>query len=426
MGENKRFVYPILAAVIGSFVVMQYIWSQFYPYLMSDFGLDTRAPVVMGATWRGLGNMVLGPVIAGFLVDRFGPKITFSLAALFTLTASIMLYYMSGLSSWALASLWYYAGSFLSGLAGGFYAGTAPVTAARWNPDRIGKAVGIANIGPGLAAIWMAPFCTIMINHYGVGSTYLWFGIIACATFLLGGVAFWKSPPENWKPKNWTPPTKSSYDDSEIVSAIGLLKDYRFWIIWTIIFCKCLAGAIFSMNASLIYIDGLVTRGGEDYEYVLVFFIPFITAVVAVFNAVGRPIWGWIMDKIANPFKTLIVLSATQIGTYLFLFFGYTAVPTLIVADCLFNFANAGSASINSAICPVVFGIKKTGKVMGMMFTATGAAWIIGPYFAAYVSDLVGGYGPILLSMTGLIVIDLFLAYILLVLSKRRLLDKNA
>ena len=429
IGERQRFAYPIIGACIGGIIVMSYIWSQFYPYLMETYHLSANTAVVLGATWLGISNMVIGPIIGGYLADKGGPKIGYGIAGLSILVGFLLLRSMVGIPEWEQAKIFYYAGSFFVGLAGGLYAGTAPAVTTKWNPDRIGKAVGICNIGPGLANLWLAWFVALMIPRMGIANTYTWLGIIGAVVFWFVGALLWKNPPKNYIPAGCDQEAiikKRANADKEPLNIPELLKDYKFWLIWLIIFSKCFAGSVFSMNQSLIYIDGLSAKGGMDILEVRNVIIPSVMSVAAIFNALGRPLWGWIMDKIGNPFNTMLVLFSCQILAFWLLFLGFTTVATLFITVILFTITNAGSACVNVAISPYVFGAKMAGKVMAVMFTATGLAYIIGPYLAAYISDLTGGFGSVIAGTSGFIVICIILTLVVKRIAKKRMATTEA
>ena len=73
---------------------------------------------------------------------------------------------------------------------------------------------GLTVVGFGLSPLVTAPLAKNLIGSYGVRSSFLIFGV-AFTMIILAISTVLKSPPKNWKPSNWNPPTINASRDRE-------------------------------------------------------------------------------------------------------------------------------------------------------------------------------------------------------------------
>lgn len=427
MGEKQRWGYPILGAVIGGTIVLSYIWSQFYPYLMELYQVTEVAPLALAASVLGFGNMLIAPPVTGIILDRWGPKATFTCCAIYMAIGIILLRLMLNFDTWGQAAAFWYSGSFFVGLACGTYAGTAPATSAKWFPDRFGSAVGIANIGPGIAALWLAPFTASLIPKIGIGNTFMAIGIIAIVIIIALGIIPWRSPAAGWQPTGWEPPTAQTEEKSgEGLTFKEAMGTKEYWFLWACTFIVCLAGFLFVMNLAMILIEGLSGKGGMDDALVRASIVPLTMSVTAIINAVSRPVWGWVMDKIGSPWKTLAILYVGFALTLVLFLFLYSGPVSAIIGACLVYLFFGGTSPVHNAAGPYIFGTAAAGKIMGSLMVATGVGWVIGPYFGAALRDITGSYVSPLVVAAILVVVGLILIGILSNLSKKKNLTEES
>ena len=269
IGEEKRWFYPISAFLIGAAVTVTGIWTMFYPHIQAHFGLETTASIVLAATFSGMGSMIIGPPIAGAILDKYGPKINFVMAVISLIAGHGLIIKMLSLSDWSTAMYLWYLGSFLIGLGCGFYGGAYTATVGKWFPDKVGTAMGLAVAGAGSGTIIYSPLVASFIKNYGfTGNIFLIFAVIAAA-FLIGlGIPFWKTPPHDWAPAGMKKKSESSNDKS-----IHLVRDYtlqeavrdkRFWILYVCFICAAFSLMFFAQNASLIILEGLSQTMSRD------------------------------------------------------------------------------------------------------------------------------------------------------------------
>jgi MFS family permease len=126
----------------------------------------------------------------------------------------------------------------------------------------------------------------------------------------------------------------------------------------------------------------------------------------AIFNGLGRILWGMISDRIGRK-NAIIAMTLVQgiivLMTYhVFINFGFST--GFVVAACVIGFNFGGNFALFPAITADYFGNKNVGKNYGWMFTAYGIAGIIGPQLAGLFKDSAQGSGDPVVWMTPFIV----------------------
>jgi MFS family permease len=139
-----------------------------------------------------------------------------------------------------------------------------------------------------------------------------------------------------------------------------------------------------------------------------------LVGVFAVFNGIGRPIFGYLADRI-HPRNAAMLSFAIIAAAAILLGFGAApgATGVYIVGFCALWFCGGAWLAIAPACTAAFCGTKYYGPNYGLVFTAFGAGAIVGNLLAGQLRDLVGSYVAVfypvaLLAIAG-IVISFFL-----------------
>lgn len=411
LGERQRRLYPWLGAVLGGLIIMSTIWSLFYPFLMKQFEMTDKAPFALGASILGLGNMLLGPIVAGYLVDRFGPRASYGTAVVALIIATFCMRALGAATEWSSGATYWYLGSLFYGFAVGMYTGTAPALSMKWNPDKMGFATGVANIGPALAPVWLSPIAAALIPRVGIGNAFTILFISSIVVILVLGVAIQRQPEKGWKPEGWEPPAKVTGKAAGLTLKEAA-KTKEYWFLFLASFFCLVGGFLFMLNIATIMIEGVGIRGGMDPAKVVpAVIVPFLS-ISAFLGAVMRPAWGWFLDKMGSPWRALKVTYTGLIITLLIFTFLWKSVVSAIIGACLIYFFFQGSSPIHMAGGPFLFGTKEAGKITGTILVATGLAWIVGPYLGAWLADISGTYATALYVGAASVFIALILVFL--------------
>jgi MFS family permease len=164
-----------------------------------------------------------------------------------------------------------------------------------------------------------------------------------------------------------------------------MLRTPQFYAIWLVFAASALAGLMVIYCIQLFGIDALEFRGVEN----AVVITGTAMAWYAIFNGLGRILWGMISDHIGRK-AAIIAMSALQGLIMLAMYHGFINFGLalgLIVGACFIGFNYGGIFALFPAITADYFGDQQVGRNYGWVFTAYGVAGILGPLLAGVFKD---------------------------------------
>ncbi|MCD6353253.1 MAG: MFS transporter, partial [Proteobacteria bacterium] len=300
------------------------------------------------------------------------------------------------------------------GIIGGAGIGLAYVVpiavGVKWFPDKKGMVTGLAVAGFGFGAtIWVKSagswFGLINnLNFFGLGgvqSVFLLYGIIFLIAVLIGSIVM-IDPPAGYVPEGWTPPepVSSEAGANPGSAALGMtnfssaeiIKTPQFYMIWVTFLFSSIAGLMVIYCIKLFGIDSLKAAGMTAAAASAA--AGTAMALYAIFNGLGRIIWGTVSDKIGR--KMSIFLMCLFQGIIMLLFYNMGgAASTLIIGACIIGFNFGGNFALFPAITADYYGNENVGLNYGLIFASYGIAGVIGPQIAGYFKDAAqGGSDP--------------------------------
>ncbi len=353
------------------------------------------------ATQSGLPFMVFLAVFAAFmalaggLVSSWGPRKTSLLGAVLVGAGWI-------LAGFAPDILWltvFY--GVIGGSGVGILYGCPIAVAAKWFPDKKGLAVGLTLAGFGLSALLMAPLMssTIAMASIGVSRTFMYFGI-AFLVVLLGLSFGLRNPKDGWRPAGWTGPKAKGGATVELDRA-QMLRTPSFYALWGSYIIGCLAGLM---------AIGIAAPVGREVALLTPEAAAIAVSVFAVFNGIGRPLYGWLTDKI-TPKGTALLSFALILGASALLYFaGQGSSLVYFVAFSVLWLNLGGWLAIAPTATATFFGAKHYAKNYGIVFTAYGIGAIAGNLLAGLIHDTAGGYLPVFVPVMALAGLGLVVA----------------
>ncbi len=372
----NRWLFVIAAVLMQLGLGNVYSWSIFRNPLMQLHGWsiqEATLPFTLCVVF-----FAVGMIIAGRWQDRVGPKIV-------AMTGGVLLgagFLLAGQLGQTLLGL-YLTYGVLVGLGVGFAYVTPIATCVKWFPDMRGFITGLAVLGFGAGSLIVAPVGTALIEQIGVYGTFAIFGIVFGLLVVLTG-AILRNPPVGWKPAGWTPPANGptthahkDYPPSEMA------KTFQFYLIWVVF--------LFWAGVGLMVISQAVPMGQE---------LAGLSAPVAagslglmsILNGLGRPAFGFISDKLGRKGATILA-QAVFIGTLLFILPNAHDFALYTLGISLIGFAYGGSLSVMPAFTADYYGTKHLGVNYGWVFSAWGAAGVLGPISGAQVRAATGAWG---------------------------------
>jgi len=401
--------------VVGALVIQAslgavYIWSVFQTPLREVFKSWTEPQVTLPAQVV-LAVFAAAVVFGGRLQDRFGPRIVATIGGL-VLGGGMILARFTGAFSPEQASgaalAWLV---FTYAVLGGLGIGAAYVcpiaTCVKWFPDKRGLITGLAVAGFGAGGFFFGPLATGLIRgmpykllgadlfplpQLGLFNTFLTLGVIFLIAIVLGAQLL-RNPPAGYRPAGWNPPATAAGTSARAdFTPWQMLATPQFWLLWLTYFAGCCAGLMVIMKASPIWqsfaVEPLTPPVGEDVFARIVARGTMAVAILAIFNAVGRILWGKISDNLGR--KATLVVMFILCGAAMLALNSLRDYPLYLTGICLVGLCFGGYLALYPAVTADFFGTKHYGINYGWMFTAYGVGGIVGPLLAAKLLKVTG------------------------------------
>lgn len=404
-----------------------YTWSVFAAALTEQLGWSKTAASIPYTVACAVFALMMVP--GGRLQDRFGPRWVATAGGLFAGGGLILSSFTDSLFILILTF------GLIAGIGIGLGYSAATPAAVKWfPPHKKGLISGIVVAGFGLASLYIAPLTNSLIGSFGVKGAFRIEGLI----FLFAIVAFSQvlavplTPVSSTSKTSGASDTKASPSSSSSATlALGLdptasdqaatcscpssplatpektdfswqemLKDSRFYLLWIMFAAGATAGLMIIGQLSTI----TKLQTGVSWGFAMV-------ALLAIFNAGGRILAGWLSDRIGRSWTMRIFFTLQGFNM---LAFALYSSPVLIAVGAIMTGLSYGSLlSLFPSATYDFFGTKNGGVNYGLVFTAWGVGGVFGPLMAGTVVDMTNSYFYAYLIAASLCLIAAFLTIFL-------------
>ncbi len=370
-------------------------------YSWSIFRKPLEKLLTIGATDSLLPFTVLLVVFAilmpitGFYIERFGSRVVVAVGGVVMGVGYILSSFASNL---ALLVITY---GVIAGAGVGIVYGVPIAVTAKWFPDQKGIAVGLTVVGFGLSPLVTAPLAKNLIGAYGVQSTFLILGIAFTAIIVAISAAL-KMPPSDWKPIGWTPPTTTISRDVGGLEMMQTRTFYGLWICYTI-------GTFVGLAAI-----GISSPVAQEIIKLDASTAAMTVSLFAVFNGLGRPLFGWLTDRFKPKMAAIISYILILIASILMLSAREGQILTYLVAFCLFWMSLGGWLAIAPTATLSLFNAQNYAKNYGIVFTAYGIGALLGTILAGKIRDIFGSYTSFFYPTAALAILGIIISVFLL------------
>jgi OFA family oxalate/formate antiporter-like MFS transporter len=369
-----------------------YAWSVFVLPLEKEFGWS-RAQTSWVYT-IAIVTFALTFILAGRIQDKRGPR---PCAFLGSVLVALGFFLTSLTTS---LSFLYFVFGIIVGAGNGFgYATPIPV-ASKWFPDKRGLVVGMMVGGYGAGSAIIGPLATNLITSIGWRPT---FQLLSAMFLIMGIIGAWlmTNPPQGYRPAGWTPPPAMAARRD--FTTAEMLHTAQFYFLWV---AYCLGTTAGQMTISQLV--PFARNAGLSAAAAA-----FAITVGAVGNAGGRILSGWLSDAVGRLTTLRIMVLASAVAMpALFAFREQPVLFYILVAAVYWCYGT--QLSVFASTTADLYGTRNLGLNYGVLFTAWGAAGILGPIIGGRVFDAFGAYRYAFYAASGLAVI----AFISLVMAK--------
>lgn len=346
----------------------------YYDFMVQQFGW-TRAQVTSG---NALSKLVVGPVfgfIAGWIIDRFGPRRVMMAGVLMAGGALVGLGWVSTLGM-------FYFFYFFNAL-GYVCGGPLPnqVLLSRWFEKSRGKAMGFAYLGIGIGGATVPWISHALIQHFGWQSALRW----------LGGLIVLISLPLAFLVKETPPGFSVDRKMGGSKDVMAAFKTLPFFLLTFGSMCSIAAVSGTQQNLKLfLSLDRHFSQG--DAARVL--------SLVLSFSIVGRLLMGWLADRVSKKYVMLLTYLLVAAGIP-FLFLTHSR-GVLYAAAAVFGVGLGGDYMIIPLMTAEIFGMQVLGRLLGVILTAGGIAEAVSPWLTGRLRDATGSYSESCLVLVGI------------------------
>ena len=338
--------------------------------------------------------------LAGNLMARWGPRKTTMLGGLLVGTGWIAASFSPNI---AILTLLY---GVIGGAGVGIVYGCPIAVIAKWFPQKSGLAIGLTVMGFGVSALVMAPLMKIMIDHPDIGilQTFLYLGIALGIVILLLAQLL-SFPPTGWISAG----TKLTVGIATTVASTSdlnrqeMLKTRHFYALWATYTIGCLSGLM---------AVGIAFPVGTEIAKLNTTMAALAVSLFAVFNGLGRPLFGAMTDKLGPRYTAIISFAMILSVSLLVSFFEQGNTILYLFTFCILWMCLGGWLAIAPTSTGIFFGKKHYAQNYGVVFTAFGAGAILGTLTSSNIKDITGSYLGMFPILAGLAILGMIIAAI--------------
>jgi OFA family oxalate/formate antiporter-like MFS transporter len=304
----------------------------------------------------------------GWLVDLIGAKNGPRLMVAFG-GVMIAIAWIVNSAAQSLAIL--YLGAALAGIGAGAVYATCVGNAVKWFPDRRGLAVGLTAAGFGAgAALTVVPIRAV-IDAYGYGAAFFWFGLIQGAFVFVLAWAM-RAPFPGETPGTATPRIMQT---SQSYTPQAMLATPVFWVLYVMFVLVSASGLMATAQIALIARDfhvanTAVLAGVSTLTLALI--------VDNVANGAARPLFGWISDHIGRENTMAIAFGLGGFSYWLLGSFGTSPWAFVVFAGLIF-LTWGEIFSLFPSTCTDTFGPRYATANLSFLYTAKGLSAFLVP-----------------------------------------------
>lgn len=368
--------YILLTAFLALFAIVGFAYYGlpfFYDFMIQEFGWS-RAEVTSG---NAVGKLLVGPLfgfLAGWLIDRYGPRSLMMAGVIMAATALVGLSFADSLPLFYLF--------YIFNALGYVFGGPLPcqVLISRWFDKNRGKAMGIAYLGIGTGG------AVVPLISAGLESYFGWHLALMSLGILVFVIAF----PMAFFIKDPSKGRNAQTNVQPMVPIKTILRDKNFYLL--AFGSMCSIGAVGGVGQHIkLYLRDLDFAQSQAAH---------IMSIVLLSSLAGRVLMGFLADMINRKYVMILIYLIVAL-----------AIPLLLLPDfpgriyvfaVIFGIGLGGDYMIIPLMAGDLFGVRALGRTMGIILVADGISEAVFPMLVGAMHDNAGSYTPGFLMLIGL------------------------
>jgi MFS family permease len=348
----------VAAAFLAGFVVFGiiYCFGVFLEPMVADLQAG-RGAVSALFSITGIAFYMFGPA-AGRLSDRFGPRAVVGCGALLIGGGLVLTAFID--------KIW--AGYLTYGIGIGVGAACAyvPTLAAigGWFVERRNTALGLAAAGTGCGMLIVPPLAAVLIDTIGWRGADVALGLGSGALVAACALIVKAAPPE----------PEATQAPREVLRSMPFLSMYVSWVFTTT-----------ALFVPFVFLPAFAQANGADAVAGAA-----LLSLLGGTSVLSRAGMGALSARFGTIplFKCAVAAMAASFLLWLLL----PDFHWLVVFSIVLGFAYGVRISLVPAVLIDIFGRQNLGFILGVFFTASGLASVLGPILAGFIFDATGSY----------------------------------
>ena len=374
--------------IVGSGTLSSFLSVAIFLHSMGTYITDMReelgwsmTAISLGFSLKSLPSGLLAPLI-GYLIDRLGPRLIATIGAIL-LTAGLLLF--AGMNS-----LWmFYLASTVMSLGQGMSMTPYSVAIVNWFARRRGRASSLLSMGQGSGYVGVYPITLFLILLGWRQAAVIAALFYAAISLPLAQVIRHRPGPYGYLPDG-EPLHVAKHDvgthntrtaEEADFGVKDALRSSKFWLVLFTIALQSFHNNIFNVHMIPHMRNVGFSAGGAAL----------VISVYGIIQTIGRPLFGWIGDKVGRYHLLMASQPIMAIGWIPIAFIS----PNPWILALYFMFAASGHAAhraVDQAVVADFFGTWRYGTIRGMISSISQVGNIIGPLFAGLMFDTFGSF----------------------------------
>lgn len=380
--ENKLFygwVVVVAFLILGTTIWgIRFTFGVFFKSIESEFEL-TRAATSMIFSMQMVFSVFFA-ILYGWMLDRYGPRVTFLLMGVFTGLSLVLTSQTNAF--WELFITY----SLLLAMGtGAIYVGVMS-TVSRWFDQKRGLATGIASSGAGLGPLVTAPFATFLIANFNWRTACLVIGVVAWLVVIPLSRLLKRDPYEIGALPDGaeTHLEDVKTEEEDVLPAdLSLQQAFRTRSFWSITFIFLLL--TYNLFLVLTHLVPHATDIGFSALEAAT-----ILSLSGGATIVGRILLGSASDRVGRKLAA-VICTLLQFGAMVWLLWARDLWMLYLFA-LIFGLSWGGIGPTMAALIGDIFGLGKLGVIMGVLETGAYIGAAIGPVIGGFIFDLNHSY----------------------------------
>ncbi|MGL4849126.1 MAG: OFA family MFS transporter [Clostridium sp.] len=362
MKKSEQILILIGAVITQLGLGTFYTWSLANKPLALAHGWDVKQ-VVISFSIASL-FLAIGTLLAKKLQFTFGlKKVIIACGIIFCITLIIAPLMNS------LPLLYIFAGVIL-GLCDGVAYVLTVSNVIKWFPKHKGLVSGISVGAYGVGSLIFTSINSYLFKHFEVHIAFLIWGVLAGILIIVGAIITREAILSILPDKN--------HKQTKVYSVKDLLGTKQTYFLFIAFFGSCATG---------LYLIGSATTIAINLGHMTVATAALAVSIIAIFNTLGRIIYGFISDKLGINIAATILFVLMIIALLVLLFIKIT-FPVFLIALILIAACFGGGFTIYPSIVGEYYGLRNHSMNYGIIYQCFGVAGI----FTGVVGGLVPSY----------------------------------